>query len=205
MDDLNALLNLPIETLAVLGLGYMAYRVAYIGQDGAHRAVDITFLSLAFGLFAKLTMLLVQAWVPLSVSVLVAMLVTLALAAFWRAIGISLWQKILRFFNISYSDGKVSAWDTMRVATKLWPTQLVVRTSDGPDLMCDHLSKFSDAPHGPCLYGQDGSVSLYVTHIRSEETNGWLEANWTETELGQQLTYVPRSNVTFIEIRHLTT
>ena len=206
MTDIQSLLNLPLETIAILGVGYLGYRIAYTGQMSHHRTVDITFISLAFGMLYKLFIDVVKLRFEIQeLAIFFAGILTFVLASLWRKWGISAAQRLLRVANISYSDGKSSAWDSMRVSTNDRPTQLIIRVQNGPALMCDYLKDFEAFPHGPCLFGEDGSVSLYVTHIRPAGADEWILATWTKTELGHQITYVPSSNVGFIEVRYLTT
>ncbi len=40
----------------MLVAGYLGYRLAWTGKDETHRAVDVVFLSLVFGLIARATM-----------------------------------------------------------------------------------------------------------------------------------------------------
>lgn len=206
MSDVQTLLELPFETIATLGAGYLAYRLAYIGQDQKHRAIDIGFISLAFGLIYKVPTTFAPFGVEGSIA-LVTSGIGLALisAAFWR-VWLRGWiLKALRAANISNSDGTRSAWDRIRISTKNRPTQLVVRQKDGPTLMCDYLHSFESLPHGPCILGEDGSVALYVTHIKQRGEDEWILATWTETSLGAQITYIPASQITSIEMRNITT
>ncbi len=206
MNEIATLLNLPLDTLAVLGTGYVCYKLAYTGQSSHLTGIDVTFISLAFGLVVKLMIIFIEQCINThEMAVIVASIVTICMSLVWRKWGVQAVQAVLRLTNVSYSDGKSSAWDTLRISTSDRPTQLIVRTNSGQALMCDYLKSFEDLPHGPCLYGQDGSVSLYATHVRMPSENEWIKATWTKTELGAQMTYIPKDNVASIEVRYLTT
>jgi hypothetical protein len=206
MTDVQALLSLPVETIATLGSGYLGYRLAYVGQNQQHRAIDVAFISLAFGLIYRIPGLFEPVgdgylWVQILAGTTSALLC----AVIWR-VWLRQWvMKLLRDTGISISDGSRSAWDSIRVSTKARPTQLVVRQKDGPTLMCDYLHSFESLPHGPCILGEDGSIALYVTHIKQPGEADWVLATWTETSLGSQITYIPASQITSIEMRDLTT
>ena len=47
-EGIQALLALPIDTLALLAGGYLAYRLAYIGRDKTHSTIDVLFIVTAF-------------------------------------------------------------------------------------------------------------------------------------------------------------
>ncbi len=204
MNDVQSLLALPLETIAILGSGYIGYRIAYTGLDSHHRAVDITFLSLAFGLVSKIAIGLMAGYFNHDyVTVLVALFCTILAAGFWRRWGVLAFSKLLRVTNVSFSDGSLTAWDQMRTSTTDRPTQIIVRKTDGSAVMCDYLKTYEHLPHGPCCYGQDGSVSLYITHFRAPDGDKWDKADVKDEFYGVALTYIPASQITEIELRLL--
>lgn len=200
MNDFSTLLNLPTETLAVLGAGYIGYSIACTGRNQTYRAFDIIFISLAYGLFAKL------AWMATEEYGLIVQIVSAVFASFLAA---SLWRKwlydltfaALRKLGISHSDRFLTAWDRVKSSTRHLPGQLVVRKKSGTDLMCDNLPSVRSLPHGPCIYGSDGSVTLYVTHFKKPGTDDWVGIERTDKAYGSSLTYIPASEISEIEVR----
>lgn len=206
MPDVEALLDLPLATLAVLVSGYLGYRIAYIGKDSTHKAVDIAFITLSFGLVAKLVFS--QAIYPIpyaSANAVLALTATLVAASIWRGWGDSAAKKVLRAARVSFSDGHSSAWDTIRLSTKDRPTQLVVRKTDGSQVMCERLETHAKMPHGPCIYGPDGSVAIYVTQYRPASGGNWIKTSFADEVYGVALTYIPAQQIDEIEIRNLFT
>lgn len=206
MSDVQTLLTLPMETLVVLGAGYMGYRIAYTGDDQTHKTADVTFISLVFGLVCGLGMRVkVGGPYEIETSVAIGFAATILAAAIWKAYLANWCRKVLKATNVSYSDGRRSAWDSIRISTKNRPTQLVVRQKNGIHLKCDYLKSFEPYPHGPCVFGEDGSIALYVTHTQNGPGPDWSLVQSTSTELGLQMTYIPADQITAIEMRNLIT
>lgn len=204
-EQIGNLLDLPFETLVVLAAGYMAYRLAFTGRDRSHKTADVVFTTVVFALIAKaLFGLLATAglggWRYLIAVITVAG--TLGAGALWRAILSSwvfhFWRKI----RVSASDRHQTAWETIIANEKLKPTQLVVRKKDGSAVMCERLGDFSEQPFGPCLYGHDGSIAVYVTSYRLAGVDEWVDADPTEAEWGSMITYIPASEISEISIRN---
>lgn len=203
MNDVQALLDLPLETLVVLAAGYAGYRIAYSGKDKSHRPIDIALISLAFGLVAKVLFGVVEvSEFNQIVRPIVAGLGAALSAVFWRKWGEGWAQYLLRASEISYSDGTVSAWETIISSTRYKPSQLIVQKTNGSQLMCRSLNPYKSKPHGPCLYGEDGSIALYVTHYRADVSKKWEDIDVIDDDFGAVLTYIPSNRIDEIEIRN---
>ena len=204
MPDLPDLLTLPLDTIAVLAAGYLGYRVAHTGKDASHSAMDTLFMSLVYALVAKmvlqgLTLLPIPHLVAIPVAVIVAVLV----ATIWRRWGDSWVFNLLRATGVSTSDRTMTAWEAIRLDTRLRPSQLKVRRKDGVELMCERLADFAEAPHGPCIYGADDSIALYVTHQRGPGEAEWEEINPNaDPDWGTLITFIPASEIAAIDARH---
>ena len=202
-DELNSLLALPLETLAVLVAGYLGYRLAYIGKDESHRAVDVVFLSLAFGLLARAVMagagaLGAPAWAGVGIAVVAAV----AAAACWRRWGQEGAFRLLRRAKVSMADGQRSALQSVVKRESIIVTQVLVRRKNGAKLMCEDTGRFGDTPTGPFWFGEDGPIALYATHHRKPGESKWRDCeNVRDAEWGDLITVVQADEVAMIKIR----
>ncbi len=202
MTDVASLLALPFETMASLGCGYVGYRLAFTGRNDAHSTVDVVFLSLSFAAIAKAVMLPFEGgWLALG-AVLAAVCVVAA-ASIWRGVGADFAFRHLRGFGVSDHDGTRSVWASMLSRRLRAPMRIVVKLTNGGSLMCNDLRPFYDAPLGPCLLGEDGSVALYVTDVRKASDSDWTEVvvfDSERPEWGYEMSFVPASQIALVDI-----
>lgn len=201
MGDVAGLLLLPLETLVVLGSGYLGYRIAYIGHDGPHGPADVVFLSFAFAAIAKATAMLAGPWghLGLAAGPIAAILAAVA----WRIWGGPLTFHVLRRFGVSDHDRGRDVWESMLMRRLKDPTRIVVVLKDGRQLMSDDISQFRNLPLGPCLFGPDGSVALYVTDTRKSSDEDWVDldiGSATSPSWGYAMTFVPASEIARVRI-----
>lgn len=202
MTDAQILLALPPDTLTILVLGYLGYRIAYTGKDASHSTVDVVFLSLAFALVAKGGLLLGDLARP-GIGIAAALVAALAVAALWRKWGEATAIRLLRWTAISNSDRSRTAWERIRTDASLRPSQLIVRRRDGRLLMCERLADFGTEPLGPCIYGSDGSIAIFVTHESGPGDADWVETpNTADGHWGRLITVIPAAEVAAIYLRH---
>lgn len=199
MNDIQAMLTLPFETLLILVSGYLGYRVAYTGKDRTHGPVDIVFLTLVYAFIAKLVFAELR---PLAgdLTAILAVGASLCSAAIWRLGGENLVFKILRGARISTSDRHWTAWDTVRMKPNFEPKTLVLRLTDGRRLMCGDLGRFSDFEAGPCVFGSDGSVALFVTDQSEPGSQEWQERSLVCDGFGTEMTFVPAAQIAEIKV-----
>ena len=216
MDE--KLFALPWHLQLALGSGYLAYLVAYAGIRQHHTATDTVFRSIAFGLVASAILLWLPAvglrphWIPPAPiwRPLAAVIATVAVGAFWRWRGMRWSRSMLEAANVSWSDDIPSAWISITAQrTDVRPSQVTVDLNDGRTLVCDDTRMFRDSPFGPCVFGLDGSVALYVTAERRADdgdTKGeWFEHDDVRNPMdGDRLTYIPASAIRRVELRHWT-
>jgi hypothetical protein len=204
--DYKSLLDLPLETLVVLAAGYFGYRIAYVGRDRTHRAIDTLFLCVVFGFTAKLGGVISEYWSENEIWKAAASVCTaLVVSAIWRGWVAGWTARLLRQLNISYTDGHANTFETISTSTKERVTQLVVRRRDGTKLMSNNLVQFADKPFGPCLLGQDGSVGMYITDFAQTPKSGWEEIDPAEGGHCIAFTYIPADCIAEVELRYLTT
>ena len=211
-------LDLPFETLVVLAAGYMAYRLAFTGRDRSHKTADVVFSTVVFASIAKALFSLTATIVLWFTSdgaalaglggwryliALCAIAGTLGAGALWRAVLSSWVFNFWRQMRVSASDRHQTAWETMIANERLKVTQLLVRKKDGSAVMCEKLGDFSEKPFGPCLYGHDGSVAVYVTSYRSAGGSDWLDIDPTDPKWGSMITYIPASEISEISVRNI--
>lgn len=203
MNDIQSLLELPLETIIVLAAGYMAYRLAYTGKDEKHKATDVVFLSLVFGLVAQTSIAMVPDGHPI-VSAAAGVLAALSVAALWRRWGMGVWFKLVRKTNVSISDGRANAWQSMIADDHMNATQIVIKRMDGTMMMCDNLGGFKDAPTNPLILGDDGSVAFYVTHQKGPDDVDWQDiSDDIRGKDGMTMTHIPANEIVFTDLRRL--
>lgn len=201
MDTLANLLALPFGTLAVLAIGYLGYRVAYVGHDGPHTSVDVVFISLVFSSVAKAIFVLHGP--PDILASLPALGATFIAACLWRSILSPHWWKWMRDAGISNHDRGRTVWETMIMRNLNAPTQIFVSLKSGRQLLCDDVRPFDNAPLGPCIFGPDGSIALYVTASRPKSTANWIELtpyDLAKPGWGFDMTFIPAAEIERVRI-----
>ena len=208
-DDVRALLDLPLGVLAVIASGYIGYRIAFTGKDKTHATIDVIFLTFVFAALAKLVFVCFETWATSSPYPNMAKFWIAVLGFFGVLIAAALWRRFgevhvfntLRTLKVSHSDRYQTAWETITLRSGVYPSQLIVRKKDGSALMSERLDNFAKAPFGPCIFGSDGSVALYVTDFKPA-TGDWERTGDAATpDWGLPITYIPASEISEIEVR----
>ncbi|MCT4554619.1 MAG: hypothetical protein N4A53_08030 [Pelagimonas sp.] len=208
-DEINSLLNLPTSTLAIFASGYLAYRLAYTGRDAEHGPIDVIFSVCVFALIGRVSWLAVSsASLPVGASaaeiigVLAALLGAVSVASFWRAIGAQMVFRMLRRVKISNAHRQTTAWSTVVMSQNLQPEILTIIKTDGSQLKSEGMDQFADLPFGCCIFGEDGSVALYLTHTRSSASEDWEQIySGPSGDWGAEVTIVPREQISEVSIR----
>lgn len=183
-----------------LGSGYTAYMIAYTGIRHHHQAIDTTFRTIAFGLVATAVLL----GMPNHGKVVViaaAFGATVLFGITWRALGMALWERMLRFLDISWADDTPSAWSKMSSEQRYHITQISVMLQDGTRLRCNDTSLCSDLPLGPCVLGTNGDLLLYVTHTKKPGEEEKESVGMTDAHHGSRATYLPANSISRLDIR----
>lgn len=203
-SDINSILSLPFETLVVLACGYLGYRLAYVGRDAKHRAIDTFMLVLVFASLAKGAFVLAEPCSHKFVGPIFAPLMTISTAMFWRRFGQGWVFAALRMAKVSHHDGYSTVWQSI-VGRELpnGANRIVVHLKNGQQLMCAETYYFNKAPFGPYLLGEDGSVAMYVTDVRADGNAEWVELTPYDPEradFGYELTSIPADQIKFVDI-----
>ncbi|MEL4072847.1 hypothetical protein WKW50_22165 [Ochrobactrum sp. GPK 3] len=203
---LKLLTQLQWSTLLAFAAGYAGYFVANVGLRTHHRSIDITFSALIFGVFGAFAYDYCSrklGWSLFGASA-VGFFVPIIIGGLWAWKLRSLMYVVFRKLDISHSDEVPTAWKAVFQATKARSTQLDVKLIDGTWLRCLRLADFEQAPNGPCVFGNDGDIAMYVTHEKSpgdedfEHVETVHEENW-----GYEMTFIPKEQIARVYLRRV--
>lgn len=181
-----------------LGIGYLAYSVAYAGFRRHHDTRDTVFITLVFAAVASTIFSSLLPWNPYLAGVL-TLVIVLILGAAWRAFGRDAWLWVMSNTNVHREDGNNSTWEAL-VQTRKKVGQVSVHMKNGRVLYLNDRRKFVGAPWDGLYLGGDGSIVLAVEEEETE--TGEVEVREAvKSEWGTRLTYVPASEVARINIR----
>ena len=202
LSDLSDLAALPWQLQLVLGSGYIAYLLAFVGIRHTHKTADTVFGTLAFGLVALATLAsLPDQWNALVVAA-VAIAAALSAAVLWRWLIRNMLRKALHASGYSWADDTPSAWDRLLEGGYGGATQLTVELNDGRYLYCTEAQRAGEHPFGPFILGTCGDILLYVD---SSKASGGEAVDHTasvfDEEWGSLLTYVPAESIRKVAIR----
>lgn len=198
MSDFYAL---PWQIQLTLASGYIAYTIGYVGIRHHHKATDVTFLTLAFGLISTVCLAALSRENPV-VAGTIAFVSACAGAALWRKFGRVLVWKSLHRFNISWSNDDPSAIATLSHDTIHRMSQFAVELTDGTWLYCDDPGQFANAPFPAVTMGPNGDLALYVTHKEPVGGERAPVLGVRDSHHGDKITYVPASGIRQFVIRH---
>lgn len=201
------LLQLSFQTQAMLVSGYISYSLAYSGWRQNHSHFDTSFIILCFGLIYLAFNLLIKSTIELDyffieiISSLSGLISTVATAVLWRNYLRDLSFKIFRKIMKGVDDNLISAFDSVINDVSLKHSELFVSLKNGTCYESYPLGQFNGLPNGPCTYGRDGSIAMYITRIFDEEAPDGRLARGTINEDGHRITIIPADQVSEIEIR----
>jgi hypothetical protein len=196
------ILKLPVQIQIALASGYAAYMVSTYGARGHHSATDTAFRTLAYGLVASGLMALLPPGENLVIGGGTAFVVTVLVGLLWRARLCKLWDAFMRRTEVTFSDDSPSAWASLSGSTDHYVSQVSVTVDDHTTLICEDISRFANAPFGPCVLGANGDVALYVTAVKrngSSKTQGSVR----DPHYGDRITWIPATEVRRLTLRHL--
>jgi hypothetical protein len=198
------LLNLSWQVQVALASGYAAYLLCYAGVRGSHTTIDTTFSTLVFSLIATAVLYLSRPCIPDIAAGTLAFVVTCASGVLWRRFLRQPLRWAMHALDVSWSDDDPSALATLLANSKYPVSQIGVLLDDGTWVGCDDMSKFKDAPFGPCKLGPSGDVALYLTYELSADGKVKELETVRDPFYGDRVTYIPASRIKQITFRHLS-
>lgn len=198
----DELLKLPWQIQVALGSGYAAYLLSYAGIREHHKAIDTTFISVAFGLVATAALMLTVEWKPIY-SLLTALIAACTVGVVWRKWGRHAVRWLLWKFDISWGNNDPSALATLIDDTSFEVSQIAVQLDDGTWLRCDDTTEFNGAPNYPCLIGPAGDVALYVTHEEPIAGRAKRLKHTRDPNYGDLITYIPAVHIKRLNLRRV--
>ncbi len=199
-ETISKLAKLPWDIQIVLGSGYLAYLLAYVGIRQHHKPVDAVFLTIAFGLVA-LASLWVTPLLILPARLGVALAASLLAAVLWRKIGRQAVRAMLRSAGYSWADDTSSAMDHLQENSTHHPRQICVETADGHTFICSDTAPVGGLPFGPYIIGCSGDVLMYADHSHAAGDDPKPVEGMNDAEWGANITYIPANQVRRIAIR----
>lgn len=189
--------------------GYLSYRLASAGLDRSHKAVDVIFQTLTYGLITHVLYVVLininSDWRGRVESeyliVAVSAAVTLLIALFWRAKGR---DKIISFFqnrNLIRENFAPSTWDSIIYSSHKW-AYVSVTCSDGKTYESDISNLPGGLPFGTLDTDQHGNIAIYVT--RTIDADGQT-ADYGPEDVHDKygranITYLPASEIKRIDV-----
>lgn len=193
------LLTLPWQIQIALGGGYAAYTLAYVGLRKFHTASDVFFKTIIFSLFASgiFFLRLPVNWIAESA---MGVGTAIAVGVLWNVVLRHWYIKILKTIGI-HSNDLPTAWLSISHDQEHYFTQLAVILDDGSCLSCDDLVQFANSPNGPAIFGTDGDLALYVTHIKKAPGDLSQQTSIIDEYHGDRMTYIPSDKIARITFR----
>ncbi|WP_194097548.1 hypothetical protein [Marivivens aquimaris] len=204
---MSELLQLSFQTQVMLVSGYISYSLAYSGWRQNHSHFDTSFIILCFGSIYLAINLLIKSLVESDhfsveiISSLVGITSTVIAAVLWRNYFRIFSFKIFRKVMKGVDDNLISAFDSVINDVSLSHSELFVSLNNGTCYESYPLGQFNDLPNGPCTYGRDGSIAMYITRIFDEHSPEGRHAKGTINEDGHRITIIPADQIREIEIR----
>lgn len=208
IDTAINLTELPWATVLTLASGYCGYFIAHVGARTHHQAADVTFGTLAFGFWGLLVFQYLQAAdffrfgpIPASVAGFVS---SVALGAAWSSFGRRWSDAFLRGIGATLRDDYPNAWAAIGKDPNIAMTQLSVKLTNGDIYLTNDLKRFKDAPNGPCTFGGQGDMIMFVTDICYKDAEDFKKVELGDFEnLGYEATYIPREQIARVEFRQV--
>jgi len=203
---MQEIFNLTWQIQLTIIAGYFAYSIAYAGRKRHHQPIDVILIVFAFGGFGGVIIETAKLYldpleeIPDTVIGLLHLALVTSLAILWRSFGQAQVYRVINKLSKNKDDGLQTAWDTIIQEPDLGYSQLNVLTRSGTTLECYPLGDFNETPNGPCVFGIDGSIALYVTHI-SDENGSRRETSKLSTSEGIRMTFVPAHEIVEVDMR----
>lgn len=120
----------------------------------------------------------------------------------WRKQGRKWLKRLIRYFDISWSDDDPSALASLLADSDNQLSQIAVLLDDGTWLMCDDTNAFRESSFGPCILGSTGDIALYVTELTRPDGEKCEQDEVLNRDCGDLITYVPASKIKYVTMRY---
>lgn len=193
-------IGLTANLQILLVAGVLGYLIAFSGYRREHKTIEQVAFVLVFSAPAALILAELD---ERSGAALAAVGVGVGFGFLWRWAAPRVRRFVEREMGMPWDDSLPGVWQRIMLSTEGELTQLTVTLKDGTALHCAEVFEFANRPDGPCLFGFDGSVGLYVTHIAAADGDFRDDENVTSA-FGAEMTFVPVDEIARIRIRRLT-
>lgn len=197
-----SVIALSASLQVLLLAGVLGYLLAFSGFRRTHKTIE----QAAFvAIFAAPGSILIGVFEESVSALLLALLLGPLLGYVWRKMVPYFRQFVENWLGLVWDNTLPGAWQTIAMTEGQQMTQLTVFTDDGAAYHCDFLPRYAHLPHGPALYGFDGSIAMYVTH-RSPKGADEFEpvGGLAVDEFGVEFTYLPGPAIQRVVVRYLT-
>ena len=196
---MQELLQLPLQIQATLVAGYWGYIVLKRDYRNTEKLTDVWMLVLLLGLPTALTIQLCKSnWAYLAV------LSGPIIAFLWVKFAETGWTGFLYRNKVSHTIGSGDVWKTLSSHKGVEATQIKLIHKDGRQYLCNHTGDFYGDVFAPFIMDDDG-IAFYVTDTKSKDSTEWIEVTDVKIgpEYGSLITYFPRADVHFLELRYI--
>lgn len=192
------LFQLPLQIQATLVAGYLGYVLLKRDYRKTEKMPDMWMLILLLGLPTALTLQLCDSnWAYLMVfsGPLIAFL--------WLKFADYKWTGFLYKNRVSHNLNTGDVWKTLSSHKGVAATQVKVVHKNGNQYLCDHTMRFFEDAFAPFIMDDDG-IAFYVTDTKGKDDTEWTEVKEVklESEFGSMITYFPRDDIQFLEMRY---
>ncbi len=195
---MQELLQLPLQIQATLVAGYLGYALLKRDYRKTEKITDMWLLILLLGLPTAVTLQLCDSpWAYLSV------LFGLPLAYVWLQWGEDEWREFLYEKRVSSTLNAGDTWKTLSAHKGVAATQIKLVHKNGNQYLCDSTMRFFGDAFAPFVMDDDG-IAFYVTDTKGKDGLEWIEVEQVklEPEFGSMITYFPRADIEFLEMRY---
>lgn len=211
---MSELVNLSWVTQLLLIAGFVGYQFSYSGRVSLHSNFDKIFIILLFGGIGLVVISLQEQLLAAlpeqfrsklteyedQLTAIFAVFATMVSAIVWRRWVENWYQKLASKLSGGNTDNHPNAFQTVVHSRNYGVSQVVVTLTNGEVYESYPLGKFENYPCGPCVFGSDGSISLYVTGI-TDRYGRFRKVTTLSDDDGHRITYVPVSQIAEIDLR----
>lgn len=195
---MQELLQLPLQVQATLVAGYLGYILLMRDYRKTEKLVDVWMLILVLGLPTALAVQLwdsPRAYLFIPSGILIAFL--------WLKYCDGKWRDFLYGKKVSHTFNAGDVWKTLSAHKGVGVSQIKLVHKNGNQYLCDSTMRFFGDAFAPFIMDDDG-IAFYVTDTKGKDDTQWTEVGEVrlEPEFGSMITYFPRTDIEFLEMRY---